>query len=380
MWDANEKRGMLELRHKEILARIDILNQMSTQAMLIAGASVTGLGGESLQVVREEGLSEWGSRWDGVFGTLFVGSTAATLTSSLWVIFTSTHLIELSQQSALHGTDARDIKAADGILEERMREVRMFYVAALGSLLSSSLFMVWMSMSLVNSAVVTVIIVWGTAHAFITRAHTRQEFVERTHVELSDRRGDALSRLLCRACLLSGLLRWPPPRPFAPLYDEDEGEGGTAPLGSPRRKGWMAKTTSAGGPLRHVGSCQLGAGEIAEVMAPECRDRRYFTLIDGRLAWWRHEEERTLKMEPQTVLVVSDYAVLPVVDCQNQPALALVPKSILLALQQRPPPKKLELPSGAPKSWYLQAKTPAETLAWRKDLTLASEPPSQAAC
>ena len=61
MWDANEKRGMLELRHKEILARIDILNQMSTQAMLIAGAAVTGLGGESLQVVKEEGR-EWGSR------------------------------------------------------------------------------------------------------------------------------------------------------------------------------------------------------------------------------------------------------------------------------------------------------------------------------
>ena len=54
MWDANERRGMLELRHKEILARIDILNQMSTQAMLVAGAAVTGLGGESLQVVNEE--------------------------------------------------------------------------------------------------------------------------------------------------------------------------------------------------------------------------------------------------------------------------------------------------------------------------------------
>ena len=62
MWDANERRGMLELRHKEILARIDILNQMSTQAMLIAGAAVTGLGGESLQVVNEEVLRESGCR------------------------------------------------------------------------------------------------------------------------------------------------------------------------------------------------------------------------------------------------------------------------------------------------------------------------------
>ena len=30
--------------------------------MLIAGAAVTGLGGESLQVVNEEALREWGSR------------------------------------------------------------------------------------------------------------------------------------------------------------------------------------------------------------------------------------------------------------------------------------------------------------------------------
>lgn len=62
-------------------------------------------------------------------GSLFVGSAAATLTSSLWVIFTSTHLVELSQQSALHGTDARDIKQADAILEERMREVHMLDLA-----------------------------------------------------------------------------------------------------------------------------------------------------------------------------------------------------------------------------------------------------------
>ena len=39
MWDANKERGTLELRHKEILARIDILNQLNTQAMLIAGCA-----------------------------------------------------------------------------------------------------------------------------------------------------------------------------------------------------------------------------------------------------------------------------------------------------------------------------------------------------
>ena len=45
---------------------------------------------------------------------------------------------------------------------------------------------------------------------------------------------------------------------------------------------------------------QLGAGEISSVAAPECRDRRYFVLDGaGRLAWWKHEEEETLRMPPQ---------------------------------------------------------------------------------
>ena len=75
----------------------------------------------------------------------------------------------------------------------------------------------------------------------------------------------------------------PQHRPFAPLHDEDEAEGVTArQLGPPRRNGWLAKTASAGGPLRHVGSSQLGAGEIETVIAPECRDRRYFTLVRVR--------------------------------------------------------------------------------------------------
>ena len=52
--------------------------------------------------------------------------------------------------------------------------------------------------------------------------------------------------------------------------------------------------------VAHVAHRQLGAGEISSVAAPECRDRRYFVLDGaGRLAWWKHEEEETLRMPPQ---------------------------------------------------------------------------------
>ncbi len=32
MWDATLERGMVDLKHKQILARVDVLNSMNTQA------------------------------------------------------------------------------------------------------------------------------------------------------------------------------------------------------------------------------------------------------------------------------------------------------------------------------------------------------------
>ena len=65
---------------------------------------------------------------------------------------------------------------------------------------------------------------------------------------------------------------------------------------------------------------------------------------------------------------------LPADDKNGAPVIALMPKSILLALHQESPPKRLELPSGAPQSWDLPAGAPAETRAWREVLSLASDP------
>ena len=54
-------------------------------------------------------------------------------------------------------------------------------------------------------------------------------------------------------------------------------------------------------------------------------------------------------------------------------AIALVPRTVALALQQTPPPIRIELPSGAPKSWYFQASTPAETQMWIEAINGAAE-------
>ena len=40
---------MIELHHKQITERVNVLNQVNTQAMLIVGCSSALLGGESLE-------------------------------------------------------------------------------------------------------------------------------------------------------------------------------------------------------------------------------------------------------------------------------------------------------------------------------------------
>jgi len=419
MWDANKERGTLELRHKEILARIDILNQLNTQSMLVAGCAVASLGGESLQVVDDETENVLGA----VVGALFAGTTAITLTSSLWVIFISTHLIELSQQSALHGKLAQDITEADHILEERMRDVRMFYIVALASLLASSLFMVWINMSLANSAAVTAVFVLGVMHAGRTRAETRAAFMERTSLDCDLGRsfGDLFGHFVFHTCLMGlplfgrGAKRGDDAsgtRGYEGLVDDGDGDGGdpragAAPAGggdeampcgsdggstrsvrATRRlsassvagppappqyylKGWLAKVASGSGPLRHVPHDQLGS--LASVRAPDCKDRRYVVLSGGQLSWWKHEEEHTLMLEPQTTLAVAEYVAIEAPGQRDAPAIALVPRAVALALQQTPPPIRIELPSGTPKSWYFQASTPAETKLWIEAITGAAE-------
>jgi len=87
--------------------------------MLVAGSAVASLGGESLQTIDDADLKKL------ALDTVFVGSTAATLCFSLWVIFISSNLIMLSQMTALTGTAAGDVKTADDILARKIAEVRL---------------------------------------------------------------------------------------------------------------------------------------------------------------------------------------------------------------------------------------------------------------
>lgn len=115
MWDATLERGMVELQHQQISARVDVLNSMNTQAMLVAGAAFSSLGGESLETLEDEM-----SMWKISLKTAFVTVSAVTMACSLWVIVVSSNLIMLSQQSVLQGRSSSEVHAVDAILRRKV--------------------------------------------------------------------------------------------------------------------------------------------------------------------------------------------------------------------------------------------------------------------
>jgi hypothetical protein len=192
MWDATLERGMVDLRHKQILARVDVLNSMNTQAMLVAGAAVASMGGESLQTLDD--ADTW-LVWHRVLGSSFVLTAAFTTAASLWVIVVSSNLIMLSQQSVLQGASSEEISSTDAILSAKVEDVRIFYTASIASLLISSLLMVWINQTFLNSAITTVTFYAFARFAVTHISHTHDEFARQTSLQPHDSQSPT-SRLL----------------------------------------------------------------------------------------------------------------------------------------------------------------------------------------
>ena len=220
-----------QLQHRQILARVDVLNSMSateaaasnpcadlicellcssslpslticrgcspssssdTQAMLVAGAAVASLGGESLETIDDER-----TMWQSALGAAFVGTSATTMAASLWVIVVSSTLITLSQQSVLQGHSSDEVSRVDAILSRKVADVRLFYTASIFMLLVSSLLMVWINQTLLNGLITTLIFGGFVQLAYVTIRGTYDEFGQQTSLQLSEEeRQSPLSRLV----------------------------------------------------------------------------------------------------------------------------------------------------------------------------------------
>ena len=179
-----------QLQHKQILARVDVLNSMNTQAMLVAGAAVASLGGESLETIDDER-----SLWNTALSAAFVGTSATTMAASLWVIVVSSQLITLSQQSVLQGHSSAEVYTVDEILSAKVADVRLLYTVAISMLMFSSLLMVWINQSWINAVIVTLVFYLLTHHAVRTIAGTFDIFKAKTSLNLDVENENPLKRL-----------------------------------------------------------------------------------------------------------------------------------------------------------------------------------------
>ena len=115
-------KAKMEVETLRISQRIEILNNVSTQATLLAGSALSALGGEAIEVLEDDRklLTE-------VFNMLYVGSGALALCCSLWVIYISSHLIAATRDASLR----KNIVKASHLLETELKEVRGMHMFAM---------------------------------------------------------------------------------------------------------------------------------------------------------------------------------------------------------------------------------------------------------
>lgn len=125
----NLNAGQLSVQRQILQLRVDFLNQLNTQTMLIAGSAASMLGSLELEAMVREEHDETLRHMALIF--LYIVGTSISLGCSIWVLYTSNNLINLATMSALQANSLADVQAADNILGLRMRDVRRMYVASL---------------------------------------------------------------------------------------------------------------------------------------------------------------------------------------------------------------------------------------------------------
>lgn len=167
-------KAMMEVETLRIAQRIEILNNISTQATLLAGSSITFLGGEALETVDD--FETWGH----VVGKfVYVGSGALALVSSLWVIVVSSHLIALTRDASLR----KNIIKASKLLDVAMKEVRGVHQLALGMLLLAVLCGALLNMRMYMSLFVTGIFAFMSVQVVLKQQYLSVQFHEEVELE-----------------------------------------------------------------------------------------------------------------------------------------------------------------------------------------------------
>ena len=166
--------NMMDLRLQLLSMRADYLNQLNTQATLVGGAAIGLLSSGELDVVNELSrnrvanlddddpnlrcntytrencvYSDFEGEWaDRINNYLYMASACGCLASSIWVLYTSTNLVQFGTLAALmpgennQGTE-ETMRHTDLLIHHRMADVRKMFVFSLVCLIMSVMMMVW---------------------------------------------------------------------------------------------------------------------------------------------------------------------------------------------------------------------------------------------
>jgi len=197
-------RDLLEVEKQRVNQLLTILSDFSTQATLLAGCAVAALGVESLHEVDTD---DHGFAWLYGFGELlYVGSTALSAGSSLWVVFIATHLITLGRDSAMRPR----IKQNRGHLESGLGTVRGMLWLSIGSLVFSCLIGIYLNMSPACSAVASLILFLVVWQALLMQKLVSEKFAVNV--------GESDSKLACDLSVGEFLRSWLEPFDSSPTW------------------------------------------------------------------------------------------------------------------------------------------------------------------
>ena len=161
------------------------LNQINTQATLLAGCAVGMIGSGELNALEDEvGFFAW------PINGVYVTASTICLACSLWVIYTAMNLINLSIHSTLNGETMREIAEADNLIEQRMREVRLVFLTSLAALITAGMAMICQITHWVFTIVGVIVFAFAAWHASKSDEGTVLLYQRYTGLEVKDRFGD----------------------------------------------------------------------------------------------------------------------------------------------------------------------------------------------
>jgi len=141
LYELNMNQGEISVQRQVMQFRVDYLSDLNTQSMLMAGVAAGMISSIELEAMRpEEDDPEFCFRT--VLCFFYILAAVTSLGASIWVLYTSNNLINSALVAQLYGSTLADMQNAESVLELRMLDVRKMYILALVTMLPALLVMV----------------------------------------------------------------------------------------------------------------------------------------------------------------------------------------------------------------------------------------------